>query len=401
MNLTPRGCSNIGGGLALAMEKSRSEAMKFFCSYGYAPFNPAEFQLLEGTLKNLPKRRRERIIALNTPYGEPCCLRADITLSALSYMAGHHAPEDFPLRLCYAERIFSSPKPPKENLEDTQIGVELLGWEGIGSDAEILVVLLKALDRLGLDRSVVVLGDASILPALFSCIPPVSAGFLIEMLQNGEYYDYSRAVENIDTIDSADKKILAELPWLKGGSEILNGATYDLFAGRTSLAPLIHLTELLGLMGYEDRIRVDLGFIRDLDYYNGPIFNIYSSHEGELLGGGGRYRGTVTEADFSCQASGFALSLRELAAARGFDKINSGVLIWAGGANEIETMDLASRFADAGRPFEISWSEDAAEAKRLAVSRRCKWLMDMPGKYAEEMATGSRINMVSFLEGEA
>ena len=75
----------------------------------------------------------------NAPFGEPCCMRADITVSALSYMALHHTPEEFPLRLCYAERVFSVPRPPKENLEDTQVGAELLGWKEIIEDRKSVV----------------------------------------------------------------------------------------------------------------------------------------------------------------------------------------------------------------------------------------------------------------------
>ena len=66
-------------------------------------------------------------------------------------------------------------------------------------------------------------------------------------------------------------------------------------------------------MGYADRLRVDLGFIRDLGYYSGPVFNAYSSISGALLGGGGRYDGLLAKVGMDGEASGFALNLKELA----------------------------------------------------------------------------------------
>lgn len=402
MNLTPRGCSNIGGGLARAMEESRNAMMKLFCAYGYGPFNPAEFQLLEGTLKSLPRRRRERVIALSTPYGEPCCLRADITLSALSYMAAHHAPEDFPVRLCYAERIFSAPKAPKENLEDTQIGAELLGWEGPGADAEILAIILKALDLLQLDRSVVVLGDASIVPALFSGIsgiPAASARTLIEQLQQGAYYDYDRTLSSIEGLALHNERILRELPWMKGGMEVLKAAQ-ELFGGLELQLPLVRLARVLESLGFGERVRIDFGFVRDLDYYNGPIFNVYSSLDGGLLGGGGRYMGSVPEVGFSCQAVGFGLSLRELALARKPEASGVFALIWAGGSSDTRALEFSSRLAERARSFEISWNADEDESKRLAKYRGCRWWIDLAGDVAEELATGRTANVFSLLEAE-
>ena len=400
MNLTPRGCSSIGGELALCMERTRDTALGFFASYGYNPFNPAEFQLLEGTMKNLPRKRRDRIIALNTPFGEPCCLRADITISALSYMSTHYAPEDFPLRLCYAERIFSAPTPPKENLEDTQIGVELLGWESPGSDVEVVAMLMRALDRLGLDRSVIVLGDASILPGLLRGLPSDISEKLIEQLQDGAYCDFMQTVKNSDAIPPEARGILLELPWLKGSTDVLEKAR-NLFGSPALCAPLGPLATLCGALeslGYGGRVRVDLGFIRDLNYYRGPIFNVYSSEEGELLGGGGRYDGTLAEARFACQAIGFGLSLRELAIARKPEPESPAVVVWPGDVPHERAILFAEKLAEAGASFLISWEPEMEKSRAFARNKPCGWWVNLRDGYSEEIATGRRATDFSWVE---
>lgn len=396
MNLTPRGCSNIGGELASCMEECRNRMMNFFSSWGYHPFNPAGFQLLEGLFMNLARGRRKRIIAVNTPFGEPCCMRADITVSALSYMALHHTPEEFPLRLCYAERVFSVPRPPKENLEDTQVGAELLGWEGIGSGAEILVLLLGALDALGLTESVVVLGDASIVPGLFANLPGNLADTLVEQLQEGSYFDYVKTVDGATGISPRDKNVLKELLSLKGSPDVLQSAK-ALFDDRTLLEPLESLVATLENMGYGGRIRIDLGFTRDLGYYDGPVFNVYATPTGGLLGGGGRYDGKLPEARFSCQAAGFGLSLRELALACVPRNREKKVMIWGGTLSPDRVLALASSVADGNDPdrrrfsIEISWKENEAEARALASNRGSTWWIHAGEGYAEELSSGRRI----------
>lgn len=390
MNLTPRGCSCIGGELALSMEDCRARALGLFTSYGYNPFNPAEFQLLEGTMKNLARRRRERIIAVNSPFGEPCCMRTDITLSALSYMAMHYEPEDFPLRLCYAERVFSVPRPPRENLEEAQIGVELLGWEGIGSDVEVIVLLLRMLDALGLDESVLVLGDASIVPGLFKDLPGALSQLLLEQLQEGAYYDFVRTVAAADELPEEARLALRELPWLKGTTDILPKAR-ALFGATPFLDSLANLCDMLNALGYGPRIRIDLGFIRDLNYYCGPIFNAYSSERGDLLGGGGRYAGSLSETWFSCQAVGFGMSLRELAQAAPPRARGIRATVWAGGMSAQRVMTYVDALTKKNIPFEISWNPDETVARKLAESKGYSWWIDLPGACAHEIATGRRV----------
>jgi len=400
MNLIPRGCSGIGGELASCMEDFRNRTLRLFASYGYNPFNPAEFQLLEGTAASLALRHRQRLIVLNSPFGEPCCLRADITLSAVSYLSQHFSPEDFPLRLCYAERVFAAPRPPKENLEETQVGVELLGWEGAGADVEVVALLLRALDRLGLDKSVVVLGDASIVPRLFAGVDRMSGGLsrlLVDQLQEGAYYDYRRTVDAAADLSEGDRGILRELPALKGSADVLAEAA-DLFGrfGSPEAARLLHplgeLARSLDRLGYGGRIRVDLGFIRDLGYYSGPVFNAYASPSGGLLGGGGRYDRILSDIGLSCQAVGFGLRLRDLALACKPKGCATDALIWSGALAADCAMRCAESLSCRGVSVELSWKLEENDSRALAHRRGCRWWVNLKDGYAEELATGVRVS---------
>ncbi len=66
---------------------------------------------------------------------------------------------------------FSVPAPPKSNLEENQVGIELIGWEGSGTDAEVISLLFRTLDELSIEKSIVVIGDMSVIGRLFEGLP--------------------------------------------------------------------------------------------------------------------------------------------------------------------------------------------------------------------------------------
>ncbi len=397
MNLIPRGCANIGGELASRMEYCRNQSLDLFASYGYHPFSPAEFQLLEGTWERLSKSHRRRLLTLNSPYGEACCLRADLTLSAVTYLATHFAPEERPLRLCYADRVYSVPTPPHENLEVNQVGVELLGWEGQGADVEVLTLLLRTLDHLDLNDGVIVLGDTSITSHLLATLPPALSATLVERLQKGQYVAYKEALAQAQ-LKPEVRRVLLEFPYIKGDVDVLDKAE-SLLPQSEWLQPLRHLTDCLGQLGYAKRLRIDLGFIRDLGYYSGPIFNAYASATGPLIGGGGRYDGLLTEIGLTGQAIGFGLNLRELARCCRHEGRKTQTLIWAGQSCPADALLYAQKLSSLNIPFELSWHSDPETSFTLAKTRRYAWWVNGAEKSVTLPATGEVLSLDAFERG--
>lgn len=397
MNLIPRGCANIGGELASRMEYCRNQSLDLFASYGYHPFSPAEFQLLEGTWGRLSKSRRRRLLTLNSPFGEACCLRADLTLSAVTYLATHFAPEERPLRLCYADRVYSTPTPPHENLEMNQVGVELLGWEGQGADVEVLTLLLRTLDNLDLNEGIVVLGDTSIASHLFASLQPTLSETLVELLQKGQHIAYREALAQ-SQLEPEVRRMLLEFPYIKGDMEILNQAE-SLLSQNEWLQPLRHLTSCLSRLGYAKRLRIDLGFIRDLGYYSGPVFNVYASATGPLIGGGGRYDGLLAEIGLTGQAIGFGLNLRELSRCCHHRVRKIQTLIWAGQICPTDALRYAQKLSSLNIPFELSWHSDPTTSFNLAKTRRYTWWVNGAEESVTLPETGEVLSLDAFERG--
>ena len=394
MNRNPKGCSNIGGPAAAKLEYCRNMALKIFSAYGYRPFSPSELQLVEDVWDKLSKSRARRLIALNSPFGEPCVLRGDLTLSAVAYLSSHYEENERPLRLCYADRVFSAPVPPRGNLEENQVGIELIGWEGSGTDAEVISLLLRTLDELSIERSIVVIGDMSVVAKLFEGLPEKSAEQLVGALQEGIYTTYSRILDETET-DDKRRKLLKALPSLKGDCSVISEAML-MMDDPSLLMPLKKLCDSLCKLGYSDRIRIDLGFIRDLGYYSGPIFNAYSSVTASLLGGGGRYDGLLAKVGMEGEASGFALNIKELAEHCVDGSPSPKIMLWCGCSDPAEGLRYAEGLYKKGISFELSWTTDKEESMKTAGLRKYKFWADFSSKQVINIMTGQIFDLTDF-----
>ena len=394
MNRNPKGCSNIGGPAAAKLEYCRNMALKIFSAYGYRPFSPSELQLVEDVWDKLSKSRARRLIALNSPFGEPCVLRGDLTLSAVAYLSSHYEENESPLRLCYADRVFSAPVPPRGNLEENQVGIELIGWEGSGTDAEVISLLLRTLDELSIERSIVVIGDMSVVAKLFEGLPEKSAEQLVGALQEGIYTTYSRILDETET-DDKRRKLLKALPSLKGDCSVISEAML-MMDDPSLLMPLKKLCDSLCKLGYSDRIRIDLGFIRDLGYYSGPIFNAYSSVTASLLGGGGRYDGLLAKVGMEGEASGFALNIKELAEHCVDGSPSPKIMLWCGCSDPAEGLRYADGLYKKGISFELSWTTDKEESMKTAGLRKYKFWADFSSKQVINIMTGQIFDLTDF-----
>ena len=139
----------------------------------------------------------------------------------------------------------------------------------------------------------------------------------------------------------------------------------------------VSYTHLLCKLGYAERLRVDLSFVRDLGYYSGPIYNAYSSVDGVLLGGGGRYDGLLAKEGIEGQAAGFALNLKELAAHCASPAPAPLMMLWGGSCANAEALRYADALSKKNTAFELSWTKDRKESLSTASLRGYKWWIDL------------------------
>jgi ATP phosphoribosyltransferase regulatory subunit len=85
-------------------------------------------------------------------------------------------------------------------------------------------------------------------------------------------------------------------------------------AARAAVGELRAVIDLVAEAGLADRLALDVGELRGLDYYTGLVFRIYARGLGFEVGGGGRYDALLARFGRPMPAVGFMIGLDRVAA---------------------------------------------------------------------------------------
>jgi ATP phosphoribosyltransferase regulatory subunit len=247
--------------------------------------------------------------------GDLLALRSDMTVPIARLVASRYADAEWPLRLCYLANAFRAVRPQRGQMREfAQAGVELIGAPAPGGTVEIIEVLEATLDAAGLDRAVIGLGDADLYRQLLTELEvegearDAILGRLAMHDLVGLEVELSQAGLGAEQVDTC-----VALSQLRGGREVLDQArAIGGAAVERATARLGETFAALEERGVAERVRVDLGLLRDLGYYSGAILEVYDPAVGHVLGGGGRYDELLKRFGIDLPAAGFALYLERV-----------------------------------------------------------------------------------------
>ncbi len=243
--------------------------------------------------------------------GDVLALRSDMTIPIARVVAGRFTDAPPPLRFCYFARAWrASDRGVGEPREFLQGGLELIGAEGAQGDAEVVTLTIEALDRAGLRRHRIGIGDASLYRGLLRSldVDELVHDLLIESLARRDLVGLEMRVRELE-LGATERDLLLRLPTLRGGPEVLERA-----GGRVAgaSAGLRALHEELERRGVAERVIFDLGLVRELGYYTGAVFEVYDPAVGFALGGGGRYDDLIGRFGRDLPACGIALDVQRV-----------------------------------------------------------------------------------------
>ena len=261
----------------------------------------------------LGAEQRRRLFKFTDTGGEVVALVGERTVPVARLVAGKLRSAPLPLRLCYAGPVLSADARRFHQRRETyQVGAELVGARGATADAEVIALAARCLEAAGLHEYQVDVGHAEFFQGIMDAVKlpdAVKAGVRTALAaRDFVALEHMLAQTNLR---SAEHDLLLRFPALRGGTEILDAAA-GLVRNRRSewaLNELRKVRELLEVHGLGAVVRLDLGAIRDFDYYTGIIFEGYGPDVGRPVAQGGRYDGLLARFGRPAAATGFVVQL--------------------------------------------------------------------------------------------
>ena len=288
-------------------------------------------QIITSTLERLDTLmaggaiERSTVIQLQDEEEEELGLRPELTASIARTAVTRMAGVTYPQRLYYNANVFRRTKGSSHNRQQEfyQAGVELLGSGGWLADAEVLLLLADCLNKLGLNRWRLILGEAGIARSLLSPFPAVLQDKVRHAIANLDRV----TLETLPLSDELRSRALLMLDLRGHPADVLQQvASLDLDTPQQEA--LNHLKSLIELLDQCFPVQsnqspkhfpliLDLSLIQTIDYYTGIVFEVVSDTvaQARILGQGGRYDqllGLYHPQGETVPGIGFALNIEDL-----------------------------------------------------------------------------------------
>ena len=248
--------------------------------------------------------------------GELLALRTDMTIPIARLVATRFGEVAPPWRLSYIANSYRAVTPQRARLREFgQAGVELIGLDGPDCIAEVVEILSRSLDAVGLGDAVIGLGDAELWAALVRDL-----GGTEEVVESSSRRLVAHDIVGLDAVlrecgefDEGSLETLLEVVQMRGGPDLISsafgrgGERFDQVLSRMGTT-----CEAISGRSVGERIQIDFGMLRELGYYTGSIIEVYDPSVGEAIGGGGRYDGLMKRFGVEQPAAGFSLYLEPI-----------------------------------------------------------------------------------------
>jgi histidyl-tRNA synthetase len=270
-----------------------------FETYGYEPLGTPAFESWDMLKIKSGEDAVNQIYYFKDKSERELGLRFEWTASLARVVASHRElPKPFKRYAIGPVWRYERPSEMSRR-EFWQMDVDIVGVADPIADTEVISVAVDCLKRIGFEDFVIKLNDRRLLEAFVD----------VAGLPKERYLDIFRAIdkrgkigdegvveelERVGASADASKKIL-ELTSAKGApTDTLEKARVDVEGCPLGVQACETLASIIGLsenFGIEPYLIVDLGLARGLDYYTGPVFEVYAKgyESAGSIAGGGRY----------------------------------------------------------------------------------------------------------------
>lgn len=317
----PAGVRDLLPPEAAALRQLEQRLLNCFCSWGYQEVMTPTFEFATTFQAGSPAGEEGTLYKFIDRQGRVLALRPEMTAPIARLVATSLRRRELPLRLGYSARVFRYEEPQAgRRREFHQAGVELIGAGGVAGDVEIIALAVESLAQAGLEDFRLGLGQVAVTKGVLQdlALPPEAVASIKSALASKDLVALERIYDEYH-LEGERRRRLELLAAIHGGREALEEARacFGRTAAAASLAELSRVWEALVAAGLEKWLFIDLGILRDFDYYTGIVFEGYVPGLGAPVCGGGRYDGLLAQFGYPCPATGFALGLERVLLARG------------------------------------------------------------------------------------
>jgi ATP phosphoribosyltransferase regulatory subunit len=391
--LLPEGIDEVLPPQANTLERLRRSLLDLFDTWGYELVMPPFIEYLESLLTGAGGDLDLRTFKLTDQItGRTLGIRADITPQAARIDA-HQLRREAPTRLCYLGIVlntrsdgFSSSRSP------LQIGAELYGHSGSESDREIICLMLKTLERAGLENIHLDLGHVGIFRGLArqAGLDKQQELALFDALQRKAIPEIDALLDNFD-IPGSERRMLSALAGLSG-DKALADARIALGAANEEVRAALGQLEALAAALSEHRpdipVHFDLAELRGYHYHTGVVFAAFIPGMGEEVARGGRYDDIGQLFGRARPACGFSADLKMLLRLGKSETTGRSAAIFAPAVDDPGLRDRVDELRGLGRRVIYALSGQSAEAREMGcgeilVKRDEEWVVEaVPGSQA-------------------
>ncbi len=281
--------------------------LDLFRRWGYREVRTPVLEFLTTVERGVGVEGPGTLFVLVDRTGELLALRPEMTVPIARLVATHGNER---ARFAYVAEVFRVQDTSRgEEREFVQAGVERIGDAGADADAEVVALAVWALREAGVGEFRVGLGHAGFLRGLLE-----AAGLDEEDRHAAQTLLYRRDFVTLqELLNGAPTRIreaILELPSWRGPDALERAA--QLGVAPQALREIEAVLDALRPYGVSAEVEVDLGLIRDFEYYTGIVFEAYARGVGRPVLGGGRYDGLLARFGADRPAVGFALYLDRL-----------------------------------------------------------------------------------------
>jgi ATP phosphoribosyltransferase regulatory subunit len=394
------GFADLLPGAARQRRTLEDRMLSTFMSWGYELVETPAVELLSTLQLGVEPERVRRLFKFSDGDGRMLAMVGERTVPVARLAAGQLRQAPLPLRLCYLGPTFEGHPAPGSGRQSFQAGAELIGAHSAAADAEVVAMAIIALEAAGLGEFQVEVGHVGFFGGLIAGLAPAQRSRVLDALVGRDLVELEKALAESD-LRAAEQELLLRFPALRGDPEILGAAValVDNPVSEQAVRELHDVHDLLVAHGVSARVNLDLGAVRDFDYYTGIIFEVFSPGLGAPLAAGGRYDGLLERFGQARAATGVVVFLdRVQSVLNASPGIAQPDLVLVGFESEAAAaVQLAAslRYAGSAVIMEVTPTSEAELRRRAAevgaarvvlCAGAQRWLLEADGRRSFELA---------------